>query len=230
MKQVLKHTPNGLTLLNLLLGCIAIVFVLTSKQAWVPYLMMGSLLADLLDGAVARALGVSSPIGKELDSLADVVSFGVLPGMIMYNAYETFADTPVPWLNYFSLLIPVCAALRLARFNVLQSSNADFTGLPSPAAAMFVLGVSFYLGEVEAISKQAYWVLPLCILLVSALMVSTLPMPGFKIKSFAWKGNEIKYIFAVFFLVAVMWFQWFALAPLILLYILASIILIILKK
>jgi CDP-diacylglycerol---serine O-phosphatidyltransferase len=153
-----KHIPNSLTLLNLLFGCIAVLCFFLDYVVYIPFLTALSLLADFLDGLAARALNVSSPIGKELDSLADAVSFGVVPAialvyLITYYTYPpsvglefNFAETlnridsiPEGFLILFPLILALFSVLRLAKFNISTDQTTEFKGLATPASTIFVM-------------------------------------------------------------------------------------------
>ena len=132
MNAIKRNIPNAITCLNLLFGCIAIVYVFHNRLTDASWMIIFAAIADFFDGMAARLLKVSSPIGKELDSLADMVSFGVAPGMIIY---ELIGTSPYNWIG---LLIPVFAAIRLAKFNIDTRQTFYFIGLPTPANALFI--------------------------------------------------------------------------------------------
>ena len=135
----MKHIPNILTLFNLLAGCFAIVEVMNGNLGYASWFLILALVFDLLDGGVARLLGAASTLGKQLDSLADVVSFGVAPAFIMYTLLDRFSEND--YLPYLAFLIPASAALRLARFNIDPGQEKEFHGLPAPAAALMFLSI-----------------------------------------------------------------------------------------
>jgi CDP-diacylglycerol--serine O-phosphatidyltransferase len=138
---MVKHIPNLLTLTNLFFGCVAAVSIFT--QQWVLFIISISvgLVADLLDGAAARALNVHSNLGKELDSLADGLSFGFIPGLIAFQIAEKYQ--PGLWLNYASFIITVASVYRLAKFNLDTRQSKAFLGLPTPANAIFWVGYGY---------------------------------------------------------------------------------------
>lgn len=195
--MIRKHIPNAITSLNLLSGCIAIVFAF--QEAYLTAALFVALAAvfDFLDGFAARLLNAYSPMGKELDSLADVVSFGVAPGMMAYNFIATQAmnmGSP-SWLAWTAFLLPVFSALRLAKFNLDERQTTSFLGLPTPANALFwAFGVgssfNFFLNyNFDPI------VLVFGICLFSALLVLEIPMFSLKFKHFKWVGNRLRYYF-----------------------------------
>lgn len=183
--NIKKHIPNSITCLNLLSGSLAIVVALVEQDLTLAsWLVALAALFDFFDGLVARALGVSSPIGKDLDSLADVVSFGVAPAMIMMQGLwgigvDKYLAMPV-------LLLGAFAALRLAKFNNDTRQSTSFIGLPVPANALFWLGLQSVLPQSRELLLDSEWMLLggvyVCTFLLSYLMVSEIPMFSFKIK------------------------------------------------
>jgi CDP-diacylglycerol--serine O-phosphatidyltransferase len=149
---------------------------------------------DFFDGFAARMLKVSSPIGKELDSLADMVSFGLLPAMVMYrmllesNAYEYFP--------YFAFSIAIFSALRLAIFNIDETQRDSFKGLPTPANALFITALPLLTGNIALALFEA-WILCVIVAVSSYLLVSGIPLFALKFKSFAWKENKIRFTFLI---------------------------------
>ncbi|NHN35112.1 CDP-diacylglycerol--serine O-phosphatidyltransferase [Paenibacillus agricola] len=167
-----KSLPNIFTIGNLFLGIIAIIFVFNSKPDLAAIMVIVAMLLDGLDGRVARALNVQSEFGKELDSLSDVISFGVAPAFIMYVVAFTELNAPTAWIA--TAIFPICGALRLARFNVVASTPGYFIGLPIPAAGGVLCTLALFHTELNA------FVLVLSTLLLSYLMVSTVKYPNFK--------------------------------------------------
>lgn len=248
----MKQIPNLFTLLNLIFGCIAIVFTLQNgiitftneegaqlldipEKIWMASLFIGlAALVDFLDGFIARLFHASSEMGKQLDSLADVVSFGVAPAMIMYQFLRlSFAqqvdglDSSSVWL-YVAFLIPAAGAYRLARFNIDSSQQYSFKGVPIPAAGLFIASLPLIYWNVnEAWVIQLLlnkWFLYGIILLVSYLMVSRLPMMSMKFKDFSFANNWHKYFLIVWAIAAVIVVKWLA-APLIFIaYVLVSLL------
>ena len=133
---MIRHLPNFLTCCNLLCGCFGIVFLLEDRGIPAAYFVWASCVFDFLDGFVARALKVSSPIGKELDSLADVISFGLLPALVMYKLIG--AHTTIEWLPFIAFFTAAFSALRLAIFNVDETQTDSFRGLNTPANTLFI--------------------------------------------------------------------------------------------
>ncbi|MEM9837225.1 MAG: CDP-alcohol phosphatidyltransferase family protein [Bacteroidota bacterium] len=207
--------PNAITLLNLLCGCAAVVCILDHEFSWAAWLLLGAIIFDFADGLVARLLNVSSEHGKELDSLADMVSFGLVPGMIYYvllDLYFTGANTleaasthsGFSWLPLAGFLVTLFSALRLAKFNLDTRQHDDFIGLATPSSTLYTVGLMLIFST-DAMGWGKYilspWVLFPSILLLSGLLISEIPMFSFKIKGFGWQGNEIRFIFAASILV-----------------------------
>lgn len=183
-----------------------------------PYYVWAACVFDFLDGFAARILKVSSPIGKDLDSLADVVSFGALPAFFMY--YELKALNGPAGLPYVALLIAVCSALRLAVFNNDETQSDAFKGLPTPANTLFITGLPFLFPYVPALQDPA--LLMVIVVLFSVLLVSRFELFALKFKSFSWAGNRLRYTFLLLALVLLVIFRWAALPLIVILYIALS--------
>ncbi len=188
---MIRHLPNLITLVNLFSGCLAITFLFQNYVEGVVGCVGVSLLADFLDGLTARLLKITSKIGKELDSLADLVSFGVLPGFMLFQMSE------IKWVAYLALLIPIFAALRLAKFNVDSRQKDYFLGLPTPAMTIAVLGLYFACYSSYQMCSKSWQLTSLTIIVLCALMVSEIPLFSLKFRSLQWRKNWIKIIFAV---------------------------------
>lgn len=220
-----KHIPNALTLANLLAGCIAVVCLLYQHYSAAIILLLAGGLADFADGFVARMLKVQSAIGRELDSLADMVSFGLAPGLILYMMLQNGSgaeatEVYLPGLPAF--LLTGASALRLAKFNIDSRQTDQFLGLPTPAATMLVVGLLLWhqhdlWGSSVWLSQPASVYVLVAVL--SWLLLSELPMFSFKFKKAGWQGNEIRIIFAAAALVSLLLAGVLALAPLVLGYI-----------
>lgn len=189
---MIRHLPNFLTLCNLVCGAVAILFLLEGNTMPTAWLVWVCCVFDFLDGFAARSLKVSSPIGKELDSLADVISFGLLPAFYMYTLIGQ--HTTNAWLPFAGLSIAAFSALRLAIFNVDETQSDTFKGLNTPANTLFITS----LGLLPAvITKYIFidWILVGIAIGFSLLLVSNLRFFAFKFKSAGWKGNELRYTF-----------------------------------
>ncbi|MCZ8523799.1 MULTISPECIES: CDP-diacylglycerol--serine O-phosphatidyltransferase [Paenibacillus] len=170
--MITKSLPNVFTVGNLFLGIIAIIMVFNNKPELAAIMVIVAMLLDGLDGRVARALNAQSEFGKELDSLSDVISFGVAPAFIMYVVAFTEMNAAAAWI--VTAIFPICGALRLARFNVVAGTPGYFIGLPIPAAGGVLCTLALFHKELNTI------VLVLSTLLLSYLMVSTVKYPNFK--------------------------------------------------
>ncbi len=249
----MKQIPNIFTLLNLFFGCLAILFTLQTGQSIVYLQEMGfssvqlpekialaSLfifaagLVDFLDGFLARLMKASSEMGKQLDSLSDVVSFGVAPGMILFQllrmsfAQETEGlNVSIIWLLP-AFLIPVAAAWRLARFNIDPAQQTEFKGLPAPAAgitiAAFPLVMHYQTLGLQAVFINKY-LLYGTILVLAFLMVSRLPMMALKFSGFSPAANWPKYLLVLLGILSAVFLQWLAIPVVLVLYILLSLLL-----
>lgn len=208
------------------------------------YLVLLAAVLDFFDGFVARILKQPSEIGKQLDSLADVISFGLVPGIAMYRLilrFETSAGDHNSLLPFVALIIPLFSALRLAKFNVDTRQSDSFIGVPTPANAMLLLSIplvmEFTLGIgsmsdlnhkdwkidrlVEEVSMLPYMLAGLCVVM-SILLIAELPLFALKFKSFAWKGNEIRFIFLGISVIMLAVLQVAAIPLIIIVYILMS--------
>ncbi len=248
----MKQIPNLFTLLNLIFGCLAIICILQNgiaiqynadgsqfvdipEKIWRASLFIGiAAVVDFLDGFVARLFNASSEMGKQLDSLADVVSFGVAPSMIVYQFLRmSFArqdnaiDVSIIWLAP-SLLIAAAGAYRLARFNLDSSQQYGFKGVPIPAAGLLIasLPMIYWHTSNETIINLLLnkWVLYTLIIVVSWLMVSKLPLMALKFTDASVKNNLPKIILLVFSLLAVVLLQWMAVPVIFIGYIILSLI------
>lgn len=223
MNAIKRNIPNAITCLNLLFGCMAIVYVFHNRLPDASWMIVCAAIADFFDGMAARLLKVSSPIGKELDSLADVVSFGVAPGMMLFQLIGTYP------FNWIGLLIPIFAAIRLAKFNIDTRQTFYFIGLPTPANGLFI--VSFPL----IIAHDSYWQSVylsniyfttwffVCIAIAcSAIMVSPVKLFSLKIKDSSWHNNQTRYVFLIISLCCLLALGYTAIPVIMLLYIIFS--------
>lgn len=181
--MLVRNIPNFITLGNLLCGVLA---MLSNDTRTGCYFILLAAVLDFFDGLVARILNVSSPMGKELDSLADVVSFGVAPMMLL------MPYMPSDSTAYAALVIPLGAAWRLARFNVDTTQSETFKGLPAPGNGMFWVGLlaSLHAGWIPPFAQ----LLPLVAVALALFMVSTLRLLSFKFKHYRWEGNQSRYV------------------------------------
>lgn len=208
-----KHIPNTITCLNLFSGCIGVLFALRGEYTFAFYCVLASGIFDFFDGMVARALNVKSNIGKELDSLADMVSFGFLPGAVVYTLLQ--ASTDSVYLPYFAFLITVFSALRLAKFNIDERQSTDFIGLNTPMNTFFIISLPFIAERYPEIIFNVP-VLLVSTVLCSLLLVSELKLFSMKLSSLSWAENKYKYVFLLLSVVLLVAFKFVAL-PLVLL-------------
>lgn len=217
-----KNIPNAITCCNLISGCIAstLAFAGNMEMAFL-FIIIGALF-DFCDGLSARLLHVGSPIGKELDSLADCVTFGVAPSVMAFGLMQQLTDNE--YLPYVAYIMAAFSALRLAKFNLDKRQTTSFIGMPTPANALF--WASFIVGFGAWITQlPAAAVIIICLLVImSLLLVSEIPMFSLKFKHYGWKGNEIRYIFLAVCAVLIAVFQLKALAIIVVWYIILSVI------
>ena len=183
--SIVKHIPNTITLLNLLAGVTGVIFTLSGDPAAGLPCMLAAAVFDFCDGLAARLLNAPSPIGKELDSLADMVSFGVLPAVMLHK----MIGGAVWWISFIPLLLAAFSALRLAKFNVDTRQESNFLGLPTPASALLAASFCHYtlMASPGWLESCMIWLSPALALGLSALVVSDIPMFGMKIK----KGHKL---------------------------------------
>jgi CDP-diacylglycerol---serine O-phosphatidyltransferase len=234
-----KHIPNILTLLNLFCGCCALVCIFSIEYETATLFLVGSGLCDYLDGMVARLLNVKSEFGKEVDSLADMVSFGVVPGaivyMLLYDPSSTIGDYHPLGYSTFAIpafIISAFSCYRLAKFNLDTRQTQDFIGLNTPSNTMFFIGLLyiakenvFGLADTVLNPTFLYALIPIS----SYLLISEIPMFSMKAKGFSWKGNEFRFIFLVVMIGLLFWLKWAGLAFVVVFYILLNLILMLVK-
>ncbi|MFC3199255.1 CDP-diacylglycerol--serine O-phosphatidyltransferase [Parapedobacter deserti] len=215
-----RHIPNFITCLNLLSGCIGTVSALAGQFEFVAFCIVASGIFDFFDGMVARALHVKSPIGKELDSLADVVSFGVLPGAVLYKMLLVALPASA-YLPYLGFAVTLFSALRLARFNVDARQSTDFIGLNTPMNAFYVMSLPF-LGEAygHIVYHPAFLVGN--IVVTSLLLVSNIRLFSLKLDAWSWQRNKWKFVLVMLSAVLVIAVGFAAIPAVLVLYFLLS--------
>jgi CDP-diacylglycerol--serine O-phosphatidyltransferase len=235
LQRFIKQIPNGITLLNLCSGMFSVLFSVRGMTEMAASMVFLAAIFDFLDGTMARVLNAYSPLGKELDSLADLVSFGVAPALMMYlimqQSLSSSAESGMKGssfaavLPFLSVLLVVCAGVRLARFNLSPSNTEAFSGLPTPANGIFFASYaqlfSIHSGKLSPLIANP-WIMICLILLFSFLMVSSLPMLTIKFTSLRWKGNESRFIMLVVSLILLILLRWEAIPVIILLYMVVS--------
>jgi len=190
--NLLRHLPNALTCGNLFCGCIGILLAVQYSTVTAAYFVWAACVFDFFDGFAARALHYSSPIGKELDSLADMVSFGVLPAITMFSLIES--HTFNSFFSYSAFLLAIFSALRLAKFNIDERQKDSFIGLPVPANAMFITGLVFLPSPFDQVTSSVPILIAIT-LLFSFLLVSPLELFALKFKNYTWGDNKIRFTF-----------------------------------
>jgi CDP-diacylglycerol--serine O-phosphatidyltransferase len=237
--NIKRSIPNIFTLLNLLSGTIAVIFAVQGQLVIAAYLVFLGIFFDFFDGFFARLLNVQGELGKQLDSLADVVTSGVVPGIVLFqllkskNAIEIFNTEIVSWqtnevefLPFIGLAVTLAAAYRLAKFNIDERQTSSFIGLPTPAAALVVLSLPLILEysafETASVIIQNKWFLILLTAILCYLMNAEIPLFSLKFKNYTWKDNKVKFIFLIATIVLISVFQFVAIPLVILLYIILS--------
>lgn len=222
-----KHIPNVVTCCNLISGCIATLFALKGDFATATIFIVAGAVFDFFDGMTARLLGVSSPIGKELDSLADVITFGFAPSAMAFTflgqqlvCCETCCIASL--IPYTAFIMAAFSALRLAKFNLDERQAMGFIGLPTPANALF--WTSFILASEKFAIPYLPWLTILLLLVSCWLLVCEIPMFALKFKHYGWSGNELRYGFIAVSAALLVFLGWNAFCIIIPLYIITSII------
>lgn len=188
----MRHLPNVITLFNLFCGCIAVISVFHGRYDHMAVLVVFALIADFFDGFAARKLGVSGPFGKELDALADTVTFGFLPGIILYHLmlkssyFAQFENRQLfTFIKYYMLIVPLFSALRLAKFNTDSRQSDYFIGLPTPANTLWIISLPFIIrygpGPVSDFLRHPFTLVGIASL-SAWLLVAEIPMISFKAK------------------------------------------------
>ena len=189
MKKYFSWLPNAITCMNLVSGCVALVLAFNGQYGYASIAICAAAVFDFLDGAVARAIGAYSEIGAELDSLSDLVSFGVAPGLMVY------CQLPAPY-NLAAIAIPVCGALRLAKFNVDTRQTSSFIGLPIPANALFWIGASAFGAQYPQSVEPIVWTI--VVLAVALSMLAPVNLPSLKFHDFKFQGeNRVRFFLII---------------------------------
>jgi CDP-diacylglycerol---serine O-phosphatidyltransferase len=234
--------PNIMTLGNLLCGCLGIIFVFEGNLLYASYLIFIAGILDFLDGFVARLLNQHSEIGKQLDSLADMVTFGALPSFILAKLIQLsvnqnsilsdfvpsnlLSQTHLPFLAYIAFVLALFSCLRLAKFNIDTRQSDSFIGVPTPANAFVVAAFPLILEfnpEYKFLILSPTFLISYT-LIMSYLLISEIPLFALKFKSFSWKSNQIKYIFLILSVILLITLQFLAIPLIIFLYIIMSVI------
>lgn len=229
MAQIKRHIPNTLTCGNLICGGIATYNAFMGDIPLAMTFIIAGAVFDFFDGFVARLLKVSSPIGKELDSLADDITFGLAPAAIVFSLFQTlhypsWMDSIVAYIPYTAFLIAAFSALRLAKFNLDERQSSSFIGMPTPANALFWGSLALGLQDTWTIWEGSVYTLLILILLTCYLLIAEIPMFALKFKHFNWKGNEVRYLFLISCIPAFIFLGIAAFAAIILWYVILSFI------
>ncbi|UYZ61718.1 CDP-alcohol phosphatidyltransferase family protein [Hymenobacter weizhouensis] len=220
-----NHLPNAVTCLNLFAGCLALSSIFAGRLELASYFVALAALFDFFDGLLARALHASSPIGKDLDSLADMVSFGVVPGAFLFDLLMQAGSGLPSWVPYGGFIVTVFSALRLAKFNNDTRQTTSFIGLPTPACTILVASLPLIL-TYDTFGVQRLilnpWVLLGLTVLLSGLLVAELPLFALKFKNLRWQDNQVRFVFLLLSVGLLLVLQAAAVPLIILLYVLLS--------
>lgn len=222
--KIKSHIPNSVTLLNLLSGIIGIVWVLNGNIISGAWFILLAALFDFIDGFAARLLKVQGELGKQLDSLADLVSFGVLPGFILFAMAKTTSQ--LEWLPYCTFILPLFSALRLAKFNLDTRQSDRFIGVPTPAAALFVSTLPHFAIEwpkVGLVITSPFFLVAIAWVL-AILLISEIPLIALKFKSYDFSKNVFRYILILLSIILFIWLGLAGIPLIILAYIALSIV------
>ena len=204
--KIVKHIPNSITSMNLLCGALGVIYAFQGQLDIAFYLMLAGAVCDFCDGFAARLLKAYSPMGKELDSLADLITFGFLPSIMLYKCMDIYH--PGEWYCYLPLVIVVFSALRLAKFNIDERQTENFIGLATPACAMicgsFAFIAHYDINNIVGMFTESTWMIPVGAAVLSLLLVSNLPMFSMKFKKDA--PADLKWIRTAFIAVSVIAF------------------------
>ena len=232
MMTIKKHVPNAITLLNLFCGCIAVVFALSKEYEMAFYFVSLGIFLDFFDGFFARLFQVSSPLGLQLDSLADMVTSGVVPGIVMYQLMGSSSSFPQwgwavePW-PFLGFLITLGSCYRLANFNIDTRQTDSFIGLPTPANALFILSLPLVLLYSDSMLVLELltnpWILVVITILSVYLLNAEIPLFSLKIKTFSLQKNALQIGFLVASLLLLVFFQYAGIPLVIVFYVLLSV-------
>jgi len=232
--NIKKHIPNTITLLNLLCGCIAVVFVSKDQFEIAFFFVCFGIFLDFFDGFFARLFKVSGPLGLQLDSLADMVTSGVVPGFVMYkmmlSSNVNMSEGCLQYFPYLGFIITLGSCMRLAKFNIDTRQTDSFIGLPTPANALFILSLplvlEYYSGDslivIEILTEK--WVLLLITIFSAYILNAEIPLFSLKIKKFNFKDNALQIIFLALSLLLLLSLQYLGVTLVIVFYVLLSVI------
>ena len=237
--NIKKSIPNLFTLLNLLSGTIAVIFAVNDQLVDAALFVFLGVFFDFFDGFFARLFNVEGELGKQLDSLADVVTSGVVPGIVMFQllngaiesegyfaGFQIFSKNTTALVSFFGLAITLASAYRLAKFNIDERQTESFIGLPTPAASLAIVSLPLMLEyssfELVSIVLHSKWFLLVLTAVLCYLMNAEIPLFSLKFKNYSWKDNQVKYVFLISSVILVVALQFIAIPLVILLYVLLS--------
>ena len=226
--NIKKHIPNLITLLNLFCGCIALIFAMNKNFEMAFLFVSLGIFLDFFDGFFARLFKVSSPLGLQLDSLADMVTSGLVPGFVMFLMLNNNTLSPDNWIAYLGFIITLGSCYRLANFNIDTRQTDSFIGLPTPANALFILSLPLVMQHTN--SEMLYeilknkWVLLAITALSAYILNAEIPLFSLKIKSFDFAKNKLQNIFLAISVVLLIAFQFLGIPLVILFYVLLSVV------
>ena len=232
--NIKKHIPNTITLLNLFCGCIALIFVSKDQFEMAFFFVCLGIFLDFFDGFFARLFKVSGPLGLQLDSLADMVTSGVVPGFVMFKMMQScsvyMSEGYLQFFPYLGFIITLGSCFRLAKFNIDTRQTDSFIGLPTPANALFILSLSlvkeYYSADslmvLEVLTEK--WVLLLIALFSAYILNAEIPLFSLKIKKFNFKDNALQIIFLTISVLMLVFLQYLGVALVIVFYVLLSVI------
>jgi len=225
---MLKQLPNLVTLFNLLAGCLSVIFLFNGDMALASWMIGLAAVFDFMDGLLARLLKASSELGKVLDSLADVVSFGIAPGFIIFKLLQFSGDYP-EILAYISLMIPTLSAVRLAIFSTDERQQDHFIGVPTPLNALMLASIPLILIQYQdnpVITGFFYhtWTLVAITVFSSLMLVAPIRIMAMKFKSYAWNKNRLKYFVVLISAALLVTFGYLALPAIYILFLITSIL------
>jgi CDP-diacylglycerol--serine O-phosphatidyltransferase len=234
--SIAKYIPNTFTLANLFSGCLGVLFAVNDRMEYAALFVALGIFCDFFDGFFARKFNVASDVGLQLDSLADMVTSGLVPGIVMYQLLNQASGLPwgeeqlsyAPSFRWFGLAITLASAYRLAKFNVDERQTSSFIGLPTPANAIFILSIPLILIFEEYAFAKALFSNPYVLLAITALscflLNAELPLFALKFKNFSWKDNIKRYVFLVLCIILLITLKYLAIPLIIMGYILMSLL------
>lgn len=232
--HIKNHIPNFITMMNLLSGILSIYLLMEGDIKMAAALIFVAAILDFFDGFLARLLQAKSDIGGQLDSLADIVSFGVAPAFILFKTFqlpEVSSDISIGYLPFVAFVVPLFSALRLARFNIDDEQATSFKGLPTPATGLLLASFPIIILVCLAENQGVYYniitnpyVLAATAILASLLMISNLPMFAMKFSSVGWGENQTRYIFIILSVFLIILLRFASVPLIILMYLLLSIV------